>query len=97
MHRSVRPVNGTVLVARTLPNGTQVLVPWSVRPRSCVRLDGTEKVVFESRSDAARGCPKHQTFYRCRACGAWHRATDRRTGEGREAWPLHAAWVRKAA
>jgi len=91
------PSNEIVLVARALPDGTQVLIPRTLRPRSCVRLDGTEKVVYDSRSYAARGCPKHMTFYRCKACGAWHRATNRRKGRPHETWPMHAAWVRKAA
>jgi hypothetical protein len=91
------PTPEIIFVARALPDGTQVLVPRTPRPRSCVRLDGTEKIVYDARSDAARGCPKHMTYYRCRACGSWHRATNRKKGNVRETWPGHAAWVRKAA
>ncbi|MFN2450345.1 MAG: hypothetical protein ABR508_11265 [Candidatus Baltobacteraceae bacterium] len=81
-----------VFVAHPLPNGTQVLMPRAVRPRSCVRLDGTEKIAYASRSEAGRGCPKHQVTYRCKQCREWHRATKRKTAERRETWPA-AAWV----
>ena len=86
-----------VFVAYPLPNGTQALMPQRVRPRSCVRLDGVEKAGYASRADARRGCPKHETAYRCRHCGAWHRATKSRTAKRRAAPPV--AWVttRRAA
>jgi len=81
-----------VFVAYPLPNGRQAIMPRRVRPRSCVRLDGAEKLLFASRAEARRGCPKHQTVYRCPQCGAWHRATKKRTAARRETWPA-AAWV----
>jgi hypothetical protein len=77
-----------------LPNGTQALMPHRMRPRSCVRLDGVEKVVYASRSEARRHCPKHELTYRCRQCGAWHRATKARSAKRRIA-PPSAAWVLK--
>jgi hypothetical protein len=74
-----------------------IVVPQMPHPHSCIRLDGSQKVVYASRSEAARNCPKHMTYYRCRACGTWHRATNRRKDAERDAWPMHAAWLRKAA
>lgn len=59
-----------VFVAYPLPNGTQVLMPRRLRPRSCVRLDGVEKIRYKSRSEAQRGCRKHEAVYRCRHCGS---------------------------
>jgi len=68
----------TILIATPLPNGTMVLVPQYARPRSCHRLDGTQKIAFVSRSDARRRCAKHETTYRCKCCGLWHLATKKR-------------------
>ncbi len=68
----------TILIGTPLPNGTMVLVPRYVRPRSCHRLDGTAKIAFDSRSDARRRCAKHEHTYRCKFCGAWHLATTKR-------------------
>ena len=86
-----------VFVAYPLPDGRQAIMPRRVRPRCCVRLDGTEKLAYASRTEARRGCPKHETTYRCRQCGAWHRATKSRTAARRETWPSAAWVVRRAA
>ena len=67
--------NDCVLIAHPMRDGSQVLVARSRRPRSCVRLDGVEKVTYADRADARRGCPKHEIAYRCRHCASWHRAT----------------------
>jgi hypothetical protein len=66
--------------------------------RSCLRLDGAEKLAYPSRAAAKRGCPRHEPVHRCRQCGAWHRATKQRTEASRETWPA-AAWLatRRAA
>ncbi len=72
----------TILIATPLPNGTMVLVPRYARPRSCHRLDGTQKIAFVSRSDARRRCAKHETTYRCKFCGSWHLATKKRVVKG---------------
>ena len=85
-----------VFVAYPLPNGSQAIMPRRVRPRCCVRLDGIEKLVYASRAEARKHCPKHEVAYRCRQCGGWHRATKTRTAARRETWPA-AAWVRRAA
>jgi len=42
---------------------------------ACVRLDGHVKTVYNSRTEARRECPEHQTVYRCSYCATWHRAT----------------------
>ncbi len=84
-----------IFVAYPLPNGTQVIMPRRVRPRSCVRLDGGEKIVYASRSDARRGCPKHEVVYCCRYCARWHRATKRKRAA--EVRPVGVAWVSRRA
>ena len=86
------PSDDVVFVAYPLRNGQQAIMPHRVRPRSCVRLDGVEKVAYAGRAEARRGCPKHEEAYRCRFCGAWHRATKRRTVEGK-ARAMPVAWV----
>ena len=85
-----------IFVAYPLSGGRQAIMPRRVRPRCCVRLDGTEKLVYATRAEARKGCPKHAVTYRCKQCGKWHRATKTRTAARRETWPA-AAWVARRA
>ena len=72
------PVARLLFVGRPMPNGTQVLVPQLVRPRTCRRLDSVTKIGYATRSDAKAARTKHDTLYRCPHCGAYHLATRRR-------------------
>ncbi|HEY1976389.1 MAG TPA: hypothetical protein VGG89_07590 [Candidatus Baltobacteraceae bacterium] len=58
-----------------MPDGTQVLVPQVLLPRTCRRLDGVTKVAYATRAEAKAAKTKHHTVYRCPHCGAFHLAT----------------------
>lgn len=64
-----------LFVGRPLPDGTQVLVPQLVRPRTCRRLDGVTKIAYASRAEAKGARTKHDSLYRCPHCGHFHLAT----------------------
>jgi hypothetical protein len=64
-----------VYEARNLVNGSQVLVPRIVLPRTCRRLDGVTKIAYESRAEARAARAKHHVAYRCKNCGYFHLAT----------------------
>ena len=87
--------DNVVIVAYPLRNGAQALMPRAIVPRACVRLDGTAKVAYASRTAARSGCPKHETAYRCGFCAQWHRATKHKRLAPRDAVPV--AWVRRRA
>lgn len=83
-----------LLVGRPMPDGTQVLVPQVIRPRTCRRLDGVKKISYATRAQAKAARTKHDEIYRCPNCGAFHLATKHR----REARPaLSDARPRAAA
>lgn len=87
-----------VFVAHPLADGSQALMPRKVVPRSCIRLDGHRKNVYESRAEAREGCPKEQTAYRCNFCGHWHRATKRKRADvAAMQETFRVAWVRTRA
>ena len=80
MLTALEPVAGArrVLVGRQLPNGTQVLVPQLVLPRTCRRLDGVMKIAFDNRAEAKAAKTKHEDVYRCPHCVAYHLASKQR-------------------
>jgi hypothetical protein len=67
-----------VYAARNLADGTQVLLPRIVLPRTCRRLDGVTKIAYESRAEAKAARTKYEAVYRCKNCGRHHIATRRR-------------------
>jgi RNase P subunit RPR2 len=67
-----------VYEARNLANGSQVLLPRIVLPRTCRRLDGVTKISYESRTEAKAARAKYEVVYRCRNCGRHHVATRHR-------------------
>jgi hypothetical protein len=67
-----------VIIGRWLPNGSHVLIPKTVLPRTCRRLDGVVKVAFDSRAEAKAARTKHDVAYRCRHCARFHLATKHR-------------------
>ncbi len=69
------PAASLLFIGRPLPNGTQVLVPKVLLPRTCRRLDGVTKIAFETRGDAKAAATKHHTVYRCPHCAAFHLAS----------------------
>lgn len=73
-----RPLSQLVFAARPMRDGSQVLVPRVMLPRTCRRLDGVTKVAYESRSEAKGARSKHDCLYRCPHCGWYHLATRRR-------------------
>jgi len=67
-----------LFVDRPMPDGSHVLVPRLIRPRTCRRLDGVTKVAYATRAEAKAARTKHDDVYRCPNCGAFHLATRRR-------------------
>lgn len=71
------PAAQLLFVGRPMPNGTQVLVPRVVLPRTCRRLDGVTKIAYATRAEAKAAKTKHDAAYRCPHCAAFHLATRR--------------------
>ena len=69
------PAAHLLLVGRPLPDGSQVLVPRVVLPRTCRRLDGVTKAAYASRAEAKGAATKHHAVYRCPHCSAFHLAS----------------------
>ena len=74
------PANATQIIyaSRSLPDGSQVLIPRFVMPRTCRRLDGVTKVTYATRAEAKAAKAKHHAVYRCPNCGGLHLATKHR-------------------
>ncbi|HTV73645.1 MAG TPA: hypothetical protein VME66_08080 [Candidatus Acidoferrales bacterium] len=81
----LEPIAGArhIFVTRPMPNGTQVLVPRLMLPRTCRRLDGVTKISYATRADAKAARTKHDEVYRCANCGAYHLATKHKPGSER--------------
>ncbi len=69
------PAARVLFVGRPLPNGSQVLVPRVVLPRTCRRLDGATKIAYATRTEAKAAATKHHAVYRCPHCPAFHLAS----------------------
>ena len=67
-----------VFADRILPDGSHVLVPQIVLPRTCRRLDGATKVCYATRAEAKAARTKHDAVYHCPNCGTYHLATRHR-------------------
>ena len=76
----VSAANATQIVyaSRSLPDGSQVLIPRLVMPRTCRRLDGVTKMTYSTRAEAKAAKTKHHAVYGCPNCGAFHLATKHR-------------------
>lgn len=64
-----------LFVGRPLPDGSQVLVPRVVLPRTCRRLDGVAKLAYATRAEAKAAATKHHIVYRCTHCASFHLAS----------------------